>query len=78
MDGLDDAAVRQAILETEPEVTINQTALSAPSRDDATWLTGVVDEIMRRGWLSGARLLAVRRGDVPGGGDLAAILRYAT
>ena len=39
---------------------------------------GVVDEITRRGWLSGARLLAVRRGDVPGGGDLAAILRYAT
>lgn len=39
---------------------------------------GVVDEITRRGWLSGARLLAVRRGDVPDGGDLAAILRYAT
>jgi Bacterial archaeo-eukaryotic release factor family 11 len=39
---------------------------------------GVVDEITRRGWLSGARLLAVRPGDVPGGGDLAAILRYAT
>jgi nucleoside-diphosphate-sugar epimerase len=39
MDGLDDAAVRQAILETEPEVIINQiTALSAPSRDDARWL----------------------------------------
>jgi nucleoside-diphosphate-sugar epimerase len=36
MDGLDDAAVRQAILETEPEVIINQmTALSAPSRDYA-------------------------------------------
>ncbi|HJU03001.1 MAG TPA: hypothetical protein VJ966_17535, partial [Actinomycetes bacterium] len=39
---------------------------------------GVVDEIARRGWLSGAHLLAVRRDDVPGGGDLAAILRYAT
>ena len=39
MDGLDDAAVRQAILETDPEVIINQiTALSAPSRDYATWL----------------------------------------
>ena len=39
MDGLDDAAVRQAILETEPEVIINQiTALSAPSRDYARWL----------------------------------------
>jgi hypothetical protein len=39
---------------------------------------GVVDEISRRGWLSGARLLAVRRDDVPGGGDVAAILRYPT
>lgn len=38
---------------------------------------GVVDEVARRAWLSGARLVAVRREDVPGGGDLAAILRYA-
>jgi nucleoside-diphosphate-sugar epimerase len=39
MDGLDDVAVRQAILGTEPEVIVNQiTALSAPSRDYATWL----------------------------------------
>lgn len=39
MDGLDEAAVRQAILEAEPEVIINQiTALSAPSRDYAKWL----------------------------------------
>jgi len=38
---------------------------------------GVADEVARRAWLSGARLVAVRRPDVPGGGDLAAILRYA-
>jgi uncharacterized protein YbjT (DUF2867 family) len=39
MDGLDGAAVRQAILEAGPEVTINQiTSLSAPSRDYARWL----------------------------------------
>jgi Bacterial archaeo-eukaryotic release factor family 11 len=38
---------------------------------------GVVDEIARRAWLSGARLLAVRHDDVPGGGEVAAILRYA-
>ncbi|MGN9778419.1 NAD-dependent epimerase/dehydratase family protein [Micromonospora sp. H33] len=39
MDGLDEAAVRQAILEAEPKVIINQiTALSAPSRDYAKWL----------------------------------------
>ncbi|QRP50150.1 hypothetical protein [Amycolatopsis sp. FDAARGOS 1241] len=38
---------------------------------------GLVDEIARRAWLSGARLLAVRHEDVPGGGDVAATLRYA-
>ncbi len=37
---------------------------------------GVVDEISRRVWLQGGRVLAVRRDQVPGGGDLAAILRY--
>ena len=37
---------------------------------------GVVDEIARRVWLTGGRVLAVRRGDIPGGGSVAAILRY--
>jgi hypothetical protein len=37
---------------------------------------GLVDEIARRALLSGARVLGVRRADVPGGGSLAAILRY--
>lgn len=37
---------------------------------------GVVDEIARRALQSGARVVAARRDDVPGGGDLAAILRY--
>ena len=37
---------------------------------------GVVDEIARRVWLSGGRVLAVRRDDIPGGGSVAAILRY--
>jgi len=37
---------------------------------------GVVDEIARRVWLSGGRVLAVRRGDIPGGAAVAAILRY--
>jgi stalled ribosome rescue protein Dom34 len=36
----------------------------------------VSDEIARRAWLSGARVLAVRGRDVPGGGAVAAILRY--
>lgn len=38
---------------------------------------GVVDEIAGRALGSGARVLGVRKTDLPGGGDLAAILRYA-
>lgn len=37
---------------------------------------GVVDEIAARVMAAGGRVLAVRREDVPGGGSLAAILRY--
>jgi hypothetical protein len=37
---------------------------------------GVADEIARRVWLSGGRVLAVRREDIPGKGSVAAILRY--
>ncbi len=45
--------------------------------DDDAASYGVVDEIARRVVLSGGRVLAVRRPEVPGGGSLAAILRYA-
>jgi hypothetical protein len=38
---------------------------------------GVVDEIARRVWLNGGRVLAVRRGDIPGEAPVAAIFRYA-
>jgi len=38
---------------------------------------GLVDEIARRALLSGARVLAVRRADIPEGAELAAILRFA-
>ena len=37
---------------------------------------GVVDEIARRVWLAGGRVLAVRRDDIPGRTPVAAILRY--
>jgi hypothetical protein len=37
---------------------------------------GIVDEIASRALATGARLLAVRKADLPGSGDLAAILRY--
>jgi hypothetical protein len=38
---------------------------------------GLVDEIARRVWLNGGTVLAVRSPDIPGGGPVAAILRYA-
>jgi hypothetical protein len=37
---------------------------------------GVVDEIARRAFLTGARVLAVRRQDIPANGSVAAILRF--
>jgi hypothetical protein len=51
-------------------------AVTFADEDDAVSY-GVVDEVARRVWLTGGRVLAVRRGDVPGGGPAAAILRYA-
>ena len=38
---------------------------------------GVVDQIAARALASGARVLGLRRADIPGGGSLAALLRYA-
>jgi hypothetical protein len=51
----------------------------AVSFDDAGDVVnyGVVDEIARRVWLNGGKVLAVRRDDIPGEGSVAAILRYA-
>lgn len=37
---------------------------------------GVIDELVRRTWLAGGRVLAVRADDIPDGEPLAAILRY--
>jgi len=37
---------------------------------------GVIDEIAQRALTGGARVLGVRAADIPGGGSLAAILRY--
>jgi hypothetical protein len=56
-------------VDDEGRVTLSDTATAANY--------GVVDEIARRAFLTGARVLAVRRTDVPRGADLAAILRYA-
>lgn len=37
---------------------------------------GVIDQIVIRTFLAGGRVLALRRDEIPGGGELAAILRY--
>jgi hypothetical protein len=51
-------------------------SITIDATDDAVNY-GVVDEIARRVWLNGGRVLAVRRDDIPGNGSIAAILRYA-
>jgi hypothetical protein len=53
---------------------LGEVTFSAPEAGNSG---DVVDEVARRAWLSGARLLAVRHEDVPGGGDIAGTLRYA-
>ena len=57
-----------SIDESDGAVTFSQ------ANDAAAY--GVIDEITRRVWLSGGRVLAVRRDDVPGESSVAAILRY--
>lgn len=51
-------------------------AVTVTEKADATSY-GVVDEIAGRALASGARVLGVRKAELPGKGDLAAILRYA-
>lgn len=51
-------------------------AITTDTADDARDY-GVVDELVRRTWLAGGLILAVRRTDIPEEAPLAAILRYA-
>ncbi|NBB69216.1 MAG: hypothetical protein GVY33_02670, partial [Alphaproteobacteria bacterium] len=64
-----DAAVPGTVDDADGGVTF------APEASVATH--GVVDEIAGRVFTSGGRVLALRRDEVPGGGALAAVLRYA-
>jgi len=59
-----------------PGVVDEQTgAITFAEKADATNY-GVVDEIASRALTSGARVLGVRKADLPGTGYLAAVLRY--
>jgi hypothetical protein len=73
-------AVDTAIVDIDDVVPVSvdeeSGAVTLAEEDDAI-AYGVVDEIARRTWLHGGKVLAVRREDVPGGGSAAAILRYA-
>lgn len=62
--------------EVVPGTISEDGAVTFEDGDDATSY-GVVDEIARRVWLNGGRVLAVRRADIPGEGSVAAILRWA-
>jgi hypothetical protein len=64
-----DAVVPGFVDEDSGAVTFDET-------DDAVNY-GVVDEIARRVWLKGGKVLAVRHEDIPGDGSVAAILRTA-
>ncbi len=63
-----DAVVPGTVDDRTGEITFAEAA-------DATNY-GVVDEIAGRALAAGARILGVRKADIPGSGDLAAILRY--
>ncbi|MBV8943927.1 MAG: hypothetical protein JOZ95_00785 [Solirubrobacterales bacterium] len=64
-----DAAVPGTVDDQTGAVTFARTATGN--------IHDVTDEIARRAWLSGSRVLAVRDRDIPGRGAVAAILRYA-
>lgn len=62
----------EVVIGTVDETTGAVHFVDRPGRDSY----GVVDEIAGRALASGARVLAVRKADIPGGAQLAAILRY--
>jgi hypothetical protein len=61
--------------EVVPGTVDDDGAVTFDDKDDEVNY-GVVDEIAARALLTGARVLAVRKGDIPGGGSLAAVMRY--
>ena len=52
------------------------TGAIAPAASAGAESYGIVDAIAGRALATGARVLGVRRADIPGGGRLAAVLRF--
>ncbi len=59
-----------------PGTVDDETGAVTFAEDDGATTYGVVDEIVSRALRSGARIVAARKDDIPGGGALAALLRY--
>lgn len=73
------AAVETLIVDMDSDLpgTIDEedgTVAFAKTADGVNY--SITDEIARRAMRGGARVIAARRADIPGGGELAAILRY--
>jgi hypothetical protein len=62
--------------QTVPGLVDDQTGAVTLSEADDAVTYGVVDEILRRALLSGAEIFAVRSDDMPGGGAVAAGVRF--
>jgi hypothetical protein len=62
--------------QTVPGVVDDETGALTLSEEDDAVTYGVVDEILRRALLSGAEIFAVRADDMPGGGAVAAGVRF--
>jgi hypothetical protein len=62
--------------EVVPGTVDEQTGAVTLANEQSAAHYGVIDEIARRVWLAGGKVLAVRREDVPGSTGAAAILRY--
>lgn len=61
---------------TVPGFVDDDTGVVTFAETDDAKAYGIVDEIAARAFAAGARILGVRREDIPNGGELAAILRY--
>jgi hypothetical protein len=70
------AAIAVDIDATVPGFVDDETGAVTLADSGSAATHGVVDQIAGRVLLTGGRVLAIRRDEIPGGGELAAVLRY--